>query len=158
MVLTENFDLSEFESKDGSSMPSDVRQNIIRLANALQVIRDYFNSPIMVTSGYRSPEHNATISGAATNSQHIHGKAADIIVSGRTAVEMYEGIEYLISQNRIPEGGLGLYSNRVHYDIRGYKSRWNEPEGNDDTIVDKTIGAIEGTLIMLVLGKIANLF
>lgn len=155
-MLTPNFNLSEFESKDGAPMPPDVKQNIVRLAKALQVIRDYFNSPVTVNSGYRSPAHNATIKGA-THSQHVHGKAADIVVRGRTAIEMYKGIEYLISQNKIPEGGLGLYSNRVHYDIRGYKSRWNQPDDNDnDSIVDKTISAIEGTLIMLVLGAIVK--
>ncbi|WP_136465197.1 YcbK family protein [Flagellimonas onchidii] len=157
MVLTENFDLSEFQSRDGAKMPIHVMNNIIKLAKVLQVMRNEFGRPITITSGYRSPEHNATVSGAVPNSTHTKGKAADFKVAGLTAKQMYDGIETMISQGKVPEGGLGLYSNRVHYDMRGYKSRWDATKKKDEPdIVDKTAGAIEGTIIMAVLTWIVN--
>ena len=35
-------------------------------------------------------------------------------------------IEALIELEYIPEGGLGIYNTFVHYDIRGYKARWDK--------------------------------
>jgi zinc D-Ala-D-Ala carboxypeptidase len=39
--------------------------------------REYFGAPIVMTCGYRTPEHNAEI-GGVPNSEHIYGRAADI--------------------------------------------------------------------------------
>ena len=125
MRLTNNFSKSEFECKSGAEMPDEVLYNIQKLANQLQYIRDYTEKPITITSGYRSPEHNASI-GGATNSQHIYGKAADIKVKDIPPYIVYELIEDLISKGEILQGGLGLYGSWVHYDIRGTKARWDK--------------------------------
>ena len=122
--ITKNFNLSEFASKDGAPMPDTVKKNIIELAKNLEVIRSYFNQPIKINSGYRSPAHNAKQKGAVKNSQHVLGKAADIVIPGRTPLEIAKGIEYLISVNKIKQGGLGIYPTFVYYDIRGEKARW----------------------------------
>jgi len=121
--LTKNFNISEFQSKDGATMPADVEKNIKELAKNLQVLRDYLQLPIKVTSGYRSYTHNKKIS-KATNSQHIYGRAADIQVPGKSPIEVKKAIEELIAAGKIKQGGVGLYSNWVHYDIRGTKARW----------------------------------
>lgn len=121
--LTKNFWLSEFQSKDGSEMPDDVFQNIQKLANQLQVLRDFYNRPIRITSGYRSPSHNKAI-GGAENSQHVLGKAADIKVKHISPKQVYNDIEALIDKGDILQGGLGLYSGWIHYDIRRNKARW----------------------------------
>lgn len=123
MKLTENFSLSEFQSKDGSPFPPQVIDNIQQLANALQIIRDELKSPITITSGYRSPEHNRKIKGAI-NSTHIHGKGADFRVRGFEPATVAAVIERLIAEGRIPQGGLKAYSTWVHYDIRGIRARW----------------------------------
>lgn len=39
--------------------------------------RDFFGAPIILTCGYRTPEHNAEI-GGVPDSEHILGRAADI--------------------------------------------------------------------------------
>lgn len=123
MRVTENFWLSEFESKDGEVMPPNVLENIIELAENLQLIRNHFNAPITINSAYRSPAHNKAV-GGAKNSQHLYGKAADIVVHGVAPDVVADTIENLIDEGVISQGGLGRYNTFTHYDIRGNKARW----------------------------------
>ncbi|WP_292486529.1 D-Ala-D-Ala carboxypeptidase family metallohydrolase [Methanohalobium sp.] len=84
MKLSENFTLSEFtksqtaERKGIDNNPSEVEIHAMKevAQNVLQPARDHFG-PIIVTSGYRSPELNKAIGGSST-SQHRFGEAADI--------------------------------------------------------------------------------
>jgi uncharacterized protein YcbK (DUF882 family) len=124
MKLTENFNIIEFQSKDGSEMPEHVIHNIKELAENLQVLRDYIGSPIHINSAYRSPAHNAKI-GGVKNSFHTKGKAADITVKGYTPRKLARIILKLIGEGKMSQGGLGLYNGFIHYDIRGTKARWN---------------------------------
>lgn len=79
-----------------------------------------FAGPIHVLSGYRSPKTNANTEGAAKNSMHMYGQAADIRFPGLP-------VSYLgqLAQ-RYAAGGVGFYvgSNFVHVDtgrIRTWK-------------------------------------
>jgi uncharacterized protein YcbK (DUF882 family) len=121
--ITTNFSLEEFNSKCGRAIPNRVLPNIIELAKNLQVLRDAIGKSITITSGYRSPEHNAKIKGAK-NSQHITGMAADIKVAGMTPKEISLVIEGLIESGKMKQGGIGVYPSWVHYDTRGIKARW----------------------------------
>ena len=121
--MTNNFSLKEFESKDGSKMPSDVYLNIVKLVGQLQFLRDYTGRAITVNSGYRSPEYNAKI-GGVKNSQHLLGKAADITIEGLKPAEVYRLINELIDMGLMLQGGLGSYKSFTHYDIRKTKARW----------------------------------
>lgn len=121
--ITNNFSLEEFKCKDGSEIPNDVLPNIVQLAKNLQVLRDYLGKSITINSGYRSPKYNAKI-GGVKNSQHVKGKASDIVVKGMTPKEVALVIEGLIEQGKMMQGGLGIYPNFTHYDIRGVKARW----------------------------------
>ena len=123
MKLTENFSKSEFASKDGATMPTAVLNNVITLAKQLQVIRDYVCAPITINSGYRSPKHNKRVKGSP-KSQHLLGKAADIVVKDLEPWQVHLAIDGLIEQGLIMEGGLSLYDTFVHYDIRGTRARW----------------------------------
>ena len=125
MNLTENFKLEEFHCNDGSKiMPPHVFKNVVSLSIALQVVRECIGYPINITSAYRSLEYNRGI-GSKDTSQHVLGKAADLQVKELIPIELYETIEALIDLGYIPEGGLGLYDTFVHYDVRGYKARWD---------------------------------
>ncbi len=124
MKLTQNFSKIEFESRDGSIMPSDVIENLKELAKNLQKLRNHFGEPIHINSAYRSPQHNANI-GGSPNSQHLLGKAADITMKNFTPKQICLLIEKLINKGEISEGGVGLYNGFVHYDIRGTRARWN---------------------------------
>lgn len=54
--------------------------NLLSLANKLTCLRIVFGSPIIVNSGYRSPEVNSLV-GGVPNSKHLDGLAADITCS-----------------------------------------------------------------------------
>lgn len=125
MKLTNNFNLSEFASKDGAPFPPDIVKNIEVLAQQLQILRDELNLPIVINSGYRSPQHNLKI-GGAKDSFHVRGMAVDIVVKGMTPQQLYNKIEQLIKKGKMIEGGIGLYSSWVHYDYRGKKIRWGK--------------------------------
>ena len=125
MKLTKNFSLAEFQSKCGRPMPDDVRQNIQKLANSMQVLRDHLKRPVQINSAYRSSEHNAKI-GGVRNSQHVLGKAADIAVVGMTTKQVAAEIEKLIASGQMLQGAIGIYPTFVHYDIRKNRVRWSK--------------------------------
>jgi len=123
MKLEDNFSLWEFECRDGTSIPDEYMENVKKLAENLQIIRNKINQPMIIISGYRSPDYNKKI-GGAKRSQHMLAKAADIIVSGMDTRELKEIITDLINKGELHPGGVGLYSTFVHYDIRGTNARW----------------------------------
>jgi uncharacterized protein YcbK (DUF882 family) len=69
------------------------------------------HAPIVVTSGYRSPETNAATEGAARNSMHLYGKAADMYVPGVSMRELFD-----VCYSREVSGGIGYYDDHVHLD------------------------------------------
>lgn len=73
--LTENFKVREFACRDGSDKIL-IDDNLPKL---LQVIRDAFGKPITINSAYRNATYNKKVGGAPA-SQHVQGKAADIVV------------------------------------------------------------------------------
>ena len=93
----------------------------------LQKLRTRIGSPFFVTSGYRSPEHNRTLRGAAKNSFHLEGIAFDINMRNLNPHEFFREAE------AIGFDGIGTYppknggNNFIHIDTRGYKARWGNP-------------------------------
>ena len=124
MILTKNFSKSEFDCKCGCKMPLDVLENVKELAESLQIIRNKLRKSIKVNSGYRCTEHNRNV-GGSPNSQHLLGKASDIVISGKKPSETYDFINKLMGLDMIKVGGLGKYNTFTHYDIRGYNARWD---------------------------------
>lgn len=81
--------------------------------------RDGVGSPIMVHSGYRTPQTNAQIEGAARLSYHMWGKAVDFHVPGVP-------LDYLagVCEACPASGGVGYYPDGwVHMDT-GPKRIW----------------------------------
>lgn len=122
------FDTHEFACKDGSDSPwpTVVNPQLIDLCNR---IREAYGKPLVVNSGYRSEAHNAKV-GGAKGSLHVQGQAADL-------APLKKDIDWIPFLHRLAlninhNGGVGLYDNFVHVDIRGYKARWdNRTTGND---------------------------
>ena len=123
MYLSKNFCSEEFNCHDGTSVPQDLMRNIITLANNIQIIRNEINKPIRINSGFRTISYNSQV-GGSPHSQHLQGKAGDLSVDNMRPLQLHDLIERLILEDKILQGGLGLYKNFVHYDIRGKKTRW----------------------------------
>lgn len=75
--------------------------------------------PILVTSAYRDPRRNATIEGAALNSHHTTGGAADIRIPGVSTLQVARFGQWLGG------GGVGWYPSKdfTHVD-RGRLRSW----------------------------------
>lgn len=127
MKLTKNFNLSEFNCKDfrASPVPEKFYDNVQKLANELQKLRDKLGEPVFIISGYRTIDHNRKIGGAA-KSYHLIAKAADIATRTKTPRQLADIIEAMILNKEIKIGGLGVYPSWIHLDIRRNKVRWTE--------------------------------
>ena len=128
--LTANFSLSEFAQRDPyRPVPAKYHANALRLARQLQPLRDVVGR-IIITSSYRTEAHNAEVDGA-DKSRHLTAKAADFTVPGMSNKKVYCTILALIAQGKMEQGGLGWYgeNGHIHYDVRGFKRRWNKSGG-----------------------------
>jgi uncharacterized protein YcbK (DUF882 family) len=122
--LSANFSLREFKSKDGAPTPTSVVPALKELAAQLEILRMALGGAAMsINSGYRSPNHNSNV-GGATNSQHLYGRAADVVVTGYSSKQVADKIEELIASGAMKQGGLGRYNTFTHYDTRGNRARW----------------------------------
>jgi hypothetical protein len=89
MQLSENFSLNELIYSDTairkniSNDPDEEQINNLKLLceNILEPVRINFNSPVIINSGYRSPEVCLVV-GSTIKSQHTKGQAADFEIVG----------------------------------------------------------------------------
>ena len=125
-----HFTLCEFEISGNTPQPAPIQivQNLRELAWIMEVVREQWNRPIKILSGYRTPEYNARLhkrsKNVAKKSYHCLGMACDFRVRGVLHREVYETVDRLQRSKIIPLGGLGLYPRWVHIDYRGTIARW----------------------------------
>ena len=120
------FKAAEFKCKCGKcEMPQNCPPD--ELIDLLVKVREHFNAPVTINSGYRCAEHNARVGGAAS-SRHTKGDAADFVVKGVPTKEVYKFVE---SMSEVEHCGLAIKNNAqsiykgfVHLDTRGKKARW----------------------------------
>lgn len=103
MQLSKNLSLSEMIRSESAkrnginNMPTEEHTaNMRKLAmNIFQPIREHFNVPIHISSGYRSAALNSSIKGASKTSQHSTGEAIDIDMDGTsiTNLEVFNWIK-----------------------------------------------------------------
>ena len=113
--LSKNFKTTEFDCKGKGCCSTTVID--AKLITYLQKIRNHFNAPVVINSGYRCTKHNRAV-GGAVNSQHTHGKAADIVVKGIAPKEVEAYAE------KVGFKGIGSYSSFTHVDTRSKRARW----------------------------------
>jgi hypothetical protein len=113
--LSPNFTVKEFRCKDGSDMVL-IDEELVKI---LQKFRDHFGVPVTINSAYRTEAWN-TKQGGGKNSQHLKGKAADIVVEGVKPLEVAKYAEGLGVK------GIGYYPVKgfVHIDTRPDKYWW----------------------------------
>ncbi|MFA7688791.1 MAG: D-Ala-D-Ala carboxypeptidase family metallohydrolase [Bacilli bacterium] len=111
--LSESFIVKEFISGDNHSKII-LHEKIVFI---LQLLRDYYNRPIIITSGYRTKNYNDSLRGSSKNSKHLEGKAVDFLVKNINPKDVQD----FIRKNWQLLGIYGLESsadNHVHIDIR----------------------------------------
>ena len=131
--LSEHFKLGEMTKSSSHpevyNIPShEAIANLKRVCGWLEVLRKRYGGPIIINSGYRSPQLNRKIGGVAT-SNHLTGCAVDIRVTGMEQLIRYAAIlldyadeshqdfdELLIEKNRY--GAIWL-----HFAVRPRENR-----------------------------------
>lgn len=131
--LSKNFKVREMACKCSRCSTVLVDDELVEI---IQKIRDHFGASVNINSGYRCKPHNAKV-GGKSNSRHMQGKAADIVVEG---VKPREVAKYAES---IGVRGIGLYETDkdghfVHVDTRTPGAYWY---GQANTRVDTFGGA-----------------
>lgn len=111
--LSEHFKAKEFQCKDGSEYLLICKE----LVAILETIREHFNTPVIINSGYRTPSWNSKVNGSQ-NSYHCKGMAADIVVKGHSSREVTKYADSIMEQ-----GGVIRYTNFVHIDVREERYR-----------------------------------
>ena len=89
MKLSNNFSLSELTKSqtatrkgiDNEPGTAEIETLIHLAESVLQPVREHFGKPVMISSGYRSPELCEAI-GSSSKSQHAKGEAADFEIHG----------------------------------------------------------------------------
>ena len=87
----------------------------------LQALRDNLKRPLLLTSAYRSPEHNRKV-GGAKNSQHMQGIAFDV------RMENQDPEQFEAAARAVGFTGFGYYPKQgfIHIDT-GPKRSWGTP-------------------------------
>ena len=102
MRLSQHFTLGELcKTKMGiENEPNEAQvENLKRVCQWLEELRRRWDKPIIINSGYRSPQVNRAV-GGAPNSNHLTGCAVDIHVSGMEQLIRYAAILLDISDER----------------------------------------------------------
>lgn len=109
-MLSEHFSKSEMSCHHCGQLPAGGISGV--LLDGLERLRTIVGKPIYVTNAYRCPEHNAAV-GGVSNSQHVHGTAADIYVDGMGVWELANICKQIFD-------GVGEYYGQefVHVDMR----------------------------------------
>jgi len=100
-----NFKLDEFKCSCCGSV--DIHSDLLDL---LQIARDTLG-PLQITSAYRCPSHNSSVSSTGENGPHTKSKAVDIHVSN--SQHRKQLIDYFAPK----VSGLGIAKTFIHIDI-----------------------------------------
>jgi hypothetical protein len=88
----------------------------------LQRLRTNLGKPLVITSAYRSPEHNRNV-GGAKQSKHMDGIAFDVVMSN------HDPAVFEAAARAVGFTAFGYYqkSNFMHIDCRAVGATWGKP-------------------------------
>lgn len=118
--LSPHFQLWEFlHNRSTAGLTPEIYANLKRLAEKLERVRKVLgNRPIHITSGFRTPAHNAA-SGGRPNSWHMKGLAVDF---------QHDSLDAESCRKRLDDwwaGGMELGVSWCHLDLRGHRERFH---------------------------------
>lgn len=105
----QHFKVKEFACKDGSQVVFIDSY----LVSILDILRNKVGKPVIINSGYRTPQRNKEVDGTKY-SYHMRGMAADIRINGMSAKEIANKLNEIIPD----ECGIIVYKSWVHFDVR----------------------------------------
>lgn len=108
--------------QQNSLPPVQLWDNIIPTVRILDKLRTYYNSPVIITNGYRNETYNDLI-GGSTNSQHKEFRALDFYVKGHEPMVVSRKLQEWRIEGKFT-GGIGTYKTFTHLDTRGYNATW----------------------------------
>ena len=109
-----------------------------QFTGVLETIVRHWGRPVQINSAYRSPAYNAQI-GGASNSAHMRGIAADIMLSS-IGQDSSDYNDFIKIASHYGIGGIGLYNTFIHLDI-GSRRTWNQDGGRPSWVNDSVISA-----------------
>lgn len=133
--LSKHFKVGEFASIDNrnDNLTTDkilIDDNLVVMLEKLYTYLDnlYGIKSIYITSGYRSADFEASLSGGVVNGQHTKGTAADIMVNKKSGGSVDSKL-VCVAGETVGFNGIGYGGNYVHLDVRTNKSYFDETNG-----------------------------
>ena len=136
MKLSEHFDIEEFACKCSKHCKANPDKELI---DKLEKLHNLLNAKsIIITSGYRCPEHSSSLEvGGTINDGHTRNIAADIIAYKQDNTQ-YDAETIAEAAEKVGFTGIGIITAyAVHVDVRNKQNyindHWfgNEMTGND---------------------------
>lgn len=121
--FTKNFSVAELACKCGVPVPRKYYPNALEIVERAEKLRASVGHPLLVVSGFRTPDHNTEV-GGAPESYHLTASALDLRSARVPAHELAAVYEALIASGKVPDGGLGVYADHIHIDL-GPARRWS---------------------------------
>lgn len=138
MKLTKNFSLEELTASGTAARlkinntPNDTQlQNLRRLAELLQQVRDHFNAPVFINSGFRNKALNDAC-GSSDRSQHLLGCAGDIRISG---ISPRQGVQAIIKSGIPFDQIICEFDSWIHISVSNDSK---DPPRQNALTIDKT--------------------
>jgi len=102
------FNYSEFDSPDVQGSGQLMDKTLLEM---LDEVRDKFDKPIHITSGFRTPAHNEAVGGVETSS-HLKGLAVDIACTNST--DRFDLLNCILD---VGFSRVGIAKKFIHIDI-----------------------------------------
>lgn len=122
--LTEHFNRKEFTCKCGKCGFNNIDPRVVEIC---EIIRQYVDKPIRISSGCRCATWNAKNKGTS-NSEHMFGAAADLHCDAIGGKALFEAIQKLYKEGKLPNLKYCQYYKSLdfcHCDISWNKVRKN---------------------------------